>query len=51
MLETIIDSRDTAIKVTDKVPTVMDITWWGMGKQASKHYIYIFTSEHLRFCG
>lgn len=41
---TIVGTRDAAIKVTGKVPTVKDIMWWEMGRQARKQmqeYIYV----------
>lgn len=44
MLGTTVDTRDRAIKVTGKVPTVADTTWWEIGKAASKQinkYIHI----------
>lgn len=32
ILETTLDNRAIAIQVIDKVPIVMDIPWWQMGK-------------------
>ena len=49
MLGTIPDIRETAIKVTGKLPIVVVITWGEMGKETSKQTNRII-SERLQFC-